>query len=114
MSAAQPEITADVVAAVLKALTGEMAIASQSCGALDDALGRILEATPVEGRMAVMQELHTVDMLAQRVTAMADFSNKLSQSLAQSGTLDVQAALSTITLGEVADRMRASIETKAV
>ncbi len=113
MSAAQPEITVDTVRAVLKALTGEMAIASQSCCHLDDALGRILEATPVEGRMAVMQELHTVDMLAQRVTAMADFTHKLSQSLTQSGGLDVDGALATITLGEVAERMRAAISADA-
>ncbi|MET0338888.1 MAG: hypothetical protein ABW063_14135 [Caulobacter sp.] len=113
MSATQPPITADTVSAILKALTGEMAIASQSCCHLDDALGRILEATPVEGRMAVMQELHTVDMLAQRITAMADFTHKLSQSLGHESGLDVNAALSTITLGEVAERMRASIEADA-
>ena len=92
--------------AVLEALSAEMSIAAVSCGHLDSALGQILEAVPVEARMKVMQELHMVDLLAQHITAITDFAAGLAQVASPDVSLDVEGALSRITLGDVASRLR--------
>ncbi|MDB5457428.1 MAG: hypothetical protein JWP92_3013 [Caulobacter sp.] len=97
------------LSAVLAALSAEMSLAAVSCCELDDALGQILQATPVEERMKVMQQLHTVDLLAQHVTAITDFTARLAQAAKQGVSLDFEQALSTITLGAVADRLKAAI-----
>ncbi|MDG2530358.1 hypothetical protein [Caulobacter endophyticus] len=99
-------ITTPDLAAVLEALSVEMSLAAEACGHLDSALGKILENTPPESRLAVMQELHTVDHLAQHITAITDFTSKLVQAAPDGVPLPVQEALSTITLGAVAERLR--------
>jgi len=85
-----------------------MSLAAVACGHLDVALGKILEVVPDEHRLSVMQELHTVDLLAQHITALTDFTGNLSQQHGQ-GVLEVNDSLNAITLGDVADRLRASI-----
>ena len=97
------------LAVVLDALSAEMSIAAVSCGHLDSALGQILEAVPAEARMKVMQELHMVDLLAQHITAITDFTAGLAQSMAANGAPDVDGSLSRITLGDVANRLRESL-----
>lgn len=97
------------MATILEAISSEMSIAAEACGKLDDALGQILQATPPEGRNQVMQELHTVDLLAQHITAITDFSHRLAQIASTSETLAVDDALSAITLGAVAARLKTSL-----
>jgi hypothetical protein len=97
------------LATVLEALSAEMSIAAVSCGHLDSALGQILEAVPPEARMKVMQELHMVDMLAQHITAITDFTAGLAQAATDGVSLDAEAALSRITLGDVANRLREAL-----
>lgn len=94
------------IATVLEALSVEMSLAAEACGHLDSALGKILENTPPESRLAVMQELHTVDHLAQHITAITDFTAKLVQAAPADVPLAVENGLSTITLGDVAARLR--------
>lgn len=101
------------IVGLLEALSAEMSIAAVSCGHLDSALGQILEKVPMESRMAVMQELHMVDMLAQHITAITDFTAGLASSMAAEGAPDVDAALSRITLGDVAARLRETLSTTA-
>lgn len=96
------------VETVLKAISSEMSIAAVACGHLDVALGKILEVVSEEYRLSVMQELHTVDLLAQHITALTDFAGNLSQQHGQ-GVLEVNDALGAITLGDVAARLRAAI-----
>ena len=98
--------------AVLEALSAEMSIAAVSCGHLDGALGQILEEVPMESRMKVMQELHMVDMLAQHITAITDFTAGLASTMAAEGAPDVDAALARITLGDVANRLRENLASK--
>jgi hypothetical protein len=100
----KPE-AADLVA-LLEALSAEMSIAAVSCGHLDSALGQILEAVPPETRMKVMQELHMVDLLAQHITAITDFTTGLAQVATPDVSLEIDGALSRITLGDVAGRLR--------
>ncbi|SFK32998.1 hypothetical protein [Caulobacter sp. UNC279MFTsu5.1] len=104
--------TAGIVG-LLEALSAEMSIAAVSCGHLDSALGQLLEAVPPESRLKVMQELHMVDMLAQHITAITDFTAGLASSMAAEGQPDVDGALSRITLGDVAARLRATLDAKA-
>ncbi|PHY12611.1 hypothetical protein CSW58_11430, partial [Caulobacter sp. B11] len=66
-----------------------------------------------ERRMAVMQELHMVDMLAQHITAITDFTARLAAAAAAGEGFDVDRALGAITLGTVADRMREAIIQKS-
>lgn len=96
------------VETVLKAISAEMSIAAVACGHLDVALGKILEVVPAEHRLMVMHELHTVDLLAQHVTALTDFTGNLSQQHGQ-GVLEVNESLAAITLGDVAARLRTAI-----
>ena len=98
---------------LLEALSSEMSIAAVSCGHLDSALGQILETVPMESRLKVMQELHMVDMLAQHITAITDFTAGLASSMAAEGAPDVDGALSRITLGDVATRLRETLAAKA-
>ncbi len=56
--------------------------------------------------MAVMQELHMVDMLAQHITAIADFTAGLASSMAAEERPTSTRRLSRITLGDVAARLR--------
>jgi hypothetical protein len=100
------------VETVLKAISSEMSIAAVACGHLDVALGKLLEVVPSEHRMSVLQELHMVDLLAQHVTALTDFTGNLSQQHGQ-GVLEVNDALSAITLGDVAARLRTAISTQS-
>lgn len=102
------------VETVLKAISAEMTIAAVACGHLDVALGKILEVVPAEHRLTVMHELHTVDLLAQHITAITDFTGRVSHETSHAGRLDVNDALSAITLGDVASRLRASIEAETV
>ncbi|WP_165188864.1 hypothetical protein [Caulobacter soli] len=101
------------IVGLLEALSSEMSIAAVSCGHLDSALGQILEEVPMEARLKVMQELHMVDMLAQHITAITDFTAGLASSLAAEGQPDVDGALSRITLGDVAARLRDTLDAKA-
>ena len=109
----QDQVSSAHIVGLLEALSAEMSIAAVSCGHLDSALGQILEEVPLEARMKVMQELHMVDMLAQHITAITDFTAGLATSLAEAGQPDVDGALSRITLGDVAARLRDTLTAKA-
>jgi hypothetical protein len=106
MSATQDSGAGSSVAAILAAVSSEMAIAAQACGELDNALGQILAATPPEGQARVMQELHTVDLLAQHITAITDFTHRIALIAPTEDRMTVDDALSAITLGAVAERLR--------
>ena len=105
----QDQVSSANITGLLEALSAEMSIAAVSCGHLDSALGQLLEAVPLESRLKVMQELHMVDLLAQHITAITDFTAGLAASMAAQGAPDVDAALSRITLGDVATRLRETL-----
>jgi hypothetical protein len=109
MNSEQDNTAQASVAAILAAVSAEMSIAAEACGKLDDALGQILQASPPESRNQVMQELHTVDLLAQHITAVTDFTHRLAQIASTADSLAVEEALSAITLGAVAARLRANL-----
>lgn len=90
---------------VLSALAGELALAHSQCARLDGALGQLLHAAPADQRGAVMREMHVVDLLTQQIGAVAAFVERLSDGVPQGSVVEVGAALGTITLGEVAQRI---------
>jgi hypothetical protein len=90
---------------VLSAVAGELALAQSQCARLDGALGQLLDAASAEQRGAVMRELHVVDLLNQQIGAVAAFVERLSEDLPHGASVQVAAALGTITLGEVAERI---------
>lgn len=90
---------------VLAAVADELSLAMGQCARLDGALGQLLDAAPPERRGALMQELHTVDLLNQQIAALAGFLGRLSSAAANQPSVDVAAALRTITLGDVAERI---------
>lgn len=90
---------------VLSAVAGELVLAQGTCARLDGALGQLLHAAPADQRGAVMQELHAIDQLNQQIAAVAGFVERLTRKLGPSMTIEVAEALSTITLGEVAQRI---------
>ena len=93
---------------VLAAVASELSVAMGQCARLDGALGQLLDAAPAERRGAVLGELHTVDLLSQQIAALAGFVECLALS-APGLTVDVAPALDSITLGEVADRLRRGV-----
>lgn len=109
MKSEQDNAAGSSIAAILAAVSAEMSIAAEACGKLDDALGQILQSTPPEGRNQVMQELHMVDLLAQHITAVTDFTHRLADIASTEDCLVIEDALSAITLGDVANRLRASL-----
>jgi|KBSSwiStaDraftv2_1062776.scaffolds.fasta_scaffold42647_4 hypothetical protein len=90
---------------VLSAVAGELGLAQNACARLDDALGDLLSAAPVEQRGAVMRELHAVDLLNQQIAALAGFMTRLSGGVGEAITVEVKDALGAITLGDVARRL---------
>jgi len=94
---------------ILAAVASELTLALGQCARLDGALGQLLDATPADRRPAVMQELHTVDLLNQQIAAVAGFVDRLREATAREPSIDVAAALETITLGEVAARIRRGV-----
>jgi hypothetical protein len=90
---------------VLSAVAGELAIAQGKVARLDGALGELLHAAPPEQRVAVMRELHVVDLLNQQIGAVAAFVERLSGGLPHGAVVEVREALGIITLGEVAERI---------
>jgi hypothetical protein len=110
MTANQDNDAGSSMAAILAAVSTEMALAAQACGELDGALGQILEGAPPEVQMAAMQKLHMVDLLAQHITAVTDFTHRLALIASKDDKLVVEDALSAITLGAVADRLRGTLD----
>jgi hypothetical protein len=109
MMTSEQDSAGSSIAAILAAVSAEMSIAAEACGKLDDALGQILAVSPPESRNQVMQELHTVDLLAQHITAVTDFTHRLALIASTDDTLEVEEALSAITLGAVAQRLRGNL-----
>ena len=72
---------------------------------LDDTLGRLLDLVSPEERLKVMPDLHTVDLLNQHLTALANFARDLGLQASEEAAVDLTSALSHITLGDVVKRI---------
>ena len=61
-----------------------------------------------EYRDQLLESVQAVDLLSQHLTGLSTFARELSQSVAIPEQFEVAAALKSVTLGALADRMRTS------
>jgi hypothetical protein len=97
------------VATALEVLAAEIELASARCLTLDRVLGEVLERLPAEHRGRLLPELHGVDLLVQHLAGLSAFARGVGAAATPTMTVAVDAALSEITLGALAERMAAGM-----
>ncbi|WP_426012697.1 hypothetical protein [Caulobacter sp. DWR2-3-1b2] len=107
MSAATTELHSDV-ATTFDVLSWELELAGARCIFLDTLIGKLLMTVPPEHREQLLEGVQAVDLLSQHLTGLSTFARGLSQTVEARETIGVTAALKSITLGALADRMTTS------
>ncbi len=83
-------------------------MAGARCIFLDTLIGKLLMTVPPEHREQLLEGVQAVDLLSQHLTGLSTFARGLSQTVEARETIGVTAALKSITLGALADRMTTS------
>ncbi|MBC7670169.1 MAG: hypothetical protein H7236_17355 [Gemmatimonadaceae bacterium] len=107
LSAATTELHSDV-ATTFDVLSWELELAGARCIFLDTLIGKLLMTVPPEHREQLLEGVQAVDLLSQHLTGLSTFARGLSQTVEARETIGVTAALKSITLGALADRMTTS------
>jgi hypothetical protein len=94
---------------VLEVLGWEIELAGARCIFLDALIGELMPSVPEEKRARLMEGLHAVDLLGQHLTSLSAFAQRMSADVPSESAAPVAGALSEITLGDLADRMRTSL-----
>ena len=97
------------VSATLDVLAAEIELAGARCIHLDQILGQVLDGLPAAERARLVAGMHGVDLLAQHLTSLSAFARTMSLAAPDEMKLSVDTALSEITLGALAERMRAGL-----
>lgn len=97
------------VAVTLDVLAAEIELSAARCIFLDRIIGEVMEGLPEAERVRLMQGLHAVDLLSQHLTGLSTFARGVSAAAPEGVGVPVDAALSEITLGALAERMSASL-----
>ena len=97
------------VAVTLDVLAAEIELSAARCIFLDRIIGEVMEGLPEGERARLMQGLHAVDLLSQHLTGLSAFARSVSAAAPEGVGVPVDAALSEITLGALAERMSASL-----
>lgn len=97
------------VAVTLDVLAAEIELSAARCIFLDRIIGEVMEGLPEGERARLMQGLHAVDLLSQHLTSLSAFARGVSAATPEGVIVPVDAALSEITLGALAERMSASL-----
>ena len=100
------ELRSDV-AATFDVLSWELELAGARCIFLDTLIGKLLGTVAPEQREQLIEGIQAVDLLSQHLTGLSTFARGLSQS-APDDRIEVGAALKSVTLGALADRMTTS------
>jgi len=100
------ELQSDV-ATTFDVLSWEIELAGARCIFLDTLIGKLLTTVPPEHRDQLLEGVQAVDLLSQHLTGLSTFARGLSQS-APDDRIEVGAALKSVTLGALADRMTTS------
>ncbi|MGZ8408163.1 MAG: hypothetical protein ACXWVJ_09070 [Caulobacteraceae bacterium] len=106
---AEDRVLTPSVATTLEVLAAELEIAGARCITLDRVMGEVMAALPEADRVRMLSGLHDVDLLGQHLTNLSAFSRGLSDSLPSHLTACVAGAISSLTLGALADRMVAGL-----
>jgi hypothetical protein len=93
------------VAVTLDVLAAEIELSAARCIFLDRIIGEVMEGLPEAERARLMQGLHAVDLLSQHLTGLSAFARGVSAAAPEGMAVPVDAALSEITLGALAERM---------
>lgn len=101
------ELRSDV-AATFDVLSWELELAGARCIFLDTLIGKLLGTVAPEHREQLIEGIQAVDLLSQHLTGLSTFARSLSQTVAAPEQIEVGAALQSITLGALADRMSSS------
>jgi len=97
------------VAVTLDVLAAEIELSAARCIFLDRIIGEVMEGLPEAERARLMQGLHAVDLLSQHLTGLSAFARGMSAAAPEGVGVPVEAALSEITLGALAERMMAGL-----
>jgi len=101
------ELRSDV-GATFDVLSWELELAGARCIFLDTLIGKLLTTVAPEHREQLIEGIQAVDLLSQHLTGLSTFARSLSQTVAAPEQIEVGAALQSITLGALADRMTSS------
>ena len=101
------ELQSDV-ATTFDVMSWELELAGARCIFLDTLIGKLLTTVAPEYRDQLLEGVQAVDLLSQHLTGLSTFARQLSQTVAGEERIGVSAALQSITLGALADRMTAS------
>lgn len=97
------------LATTFDVLAAEIELASARCITLDRVLGEVMDGLPAGHRDRFLREFHGVDLLVQHLAGLSAFARGVGAAAAPSMTVPVDEALSSITLGALADRMAAGM-----
>lgn len=97
------------IAVTLDVLAGEIELAGARCILLDRIIAEVMEGLPDAQRSRLLEGMHAVDLLAQHLTSLSAFARAASLQVPQHLTASVDAGLSEITLGALAERMTAGL-----
>ncbi|MGA0599257.1 hypothetical protein ACO2Q3_00970 [Caulobacter sp. KR2-114] len=93
---------------LLEALAWEVELAGARCIFLDALIGEFIPAVDMDRRERLVEGLHAVDLLSQHLTGLSAFVRRLAVA-GPGEALDLTPALSEITLGDLANRLRATL-----
>ncbi len=92
---------------MLTALAAEIDHAGELCVRLEELVARLAVAVEGESRDLVLSEAQTLDVLNQHLASLALFMRGLSGQLTSARSVDADAVLGQVTLGDLAARLRA-------
>jgi hypothetical protein len=101
------------VADTLDVLAAEIELAGARCIFLDRVIAEVMDGLSGVHRARMLEGLHGVDLLAQHLTSLSAFARTLSQAVPTEVTARVDAAISEITLGALAERMAEGLGAEA-
>lgn len=97
------------VSTTLDVLAAEVELAGARCIFLDRVIGEVMDGLAEAQRARLLEGLHAVDLLAQHLTSLSAFARGMSIVTPEEVAAPVDAALAEITLGALAERMRAGL-----
>lgn len=97
------------VSATLDVLAAEIELAGARCIFLDRVIGEVMDGIAEAQRARLVEGLHAVDLLAQHLTSLSAFARGMSLVTPEEVSAPVDGALCEISLGALAERMRAGL-----
>lgn len=97
------------IGGALEALAWEIELAGARCIMLDSLIGDLMPGMTDDGRARLVEGMQAVDLLSQHLTGLSAFLRRLGDGCADAPCPTADAALAEVTLGALADRLRAAL-----